>query len=484
MDRFLVLAFMLVWALAMAILTALVVGARLLSDWVEVSAEVGAVLAAIAGLSLAVVLPLYVASRVVRKLRPGIPRPVISLLTWGTINTLAFALMVGGMRESTGEALRSHGEWFLAFAPADALPELRAAIRRAADLLSPPPAPTPEPEVVVPAPMELPAPAPEEPWTAKRVFAERSPSVAVVRVWQPIEGELAEVMSMLGMEKSSGHGSAFAVGPDLLVTNHHVIGSAVQAEVELPDGRVIAPVEVLALDPTNDLALVRVPGVALAPIPLSETAPEVGDPCYAIGAPLGMDQTFTEGIVSAKREMGNTQVVQMQTPIAPGSSGGPLLDARGQLIGVNTATYGAGMNMAVELRYVRELLLAPREARTLAVPDTRLELVQLSAEGELLPTDREQLGRLAELAVGGLESCLTSPLPEGGAYIELQVVRGALESTKLTLGEEDQRCVREKLERASFLGVMVGQALAQVPAIEAQFERRGTPGRITLKLVK
>jgi S1-C subfamily serine protease len=486
MDRFLLLSVMLVWALAMSILTTILVGARLLSDWVEVSPEMGAVLAVIAGAAISVVMPLYLASRLVRRLRPGIPRPLVSLIAWTTVNTLSFALMVLGMQVSTGEALRTHGDWFLVFAPADSVPELRAAILWAADKLSPPPAPQSLPEPVVPAPLELPAPTePEAPWTPKRVFAERSASVAVVRVWAPVEGELAQLMELMGMQKASGQGSAFAVGPDLLVTNHHVIGEAVQAEVELADGRVLAPVEVLALDPTNDLALIRVPGATLAPIPLSELAPEVGDPCYAIGAPLGMDQTLTEGIVSAKREMGSTQVVQMQTPIAPGSSGGPLLDGHGQLIGVNTATYGAGMNMAVDLRYVRDLLLAPREAKVLAVPDARLELVQLTAEGELLPTDRDQLGRLAGMAMGGLESCLTEAFPAGGAYIELTASHQSLEPQKITLSEGGERCVREKLGDAKLLGLMASQAMGQAVAVEIQFERRAaTPERITLKLVK
>jgi S1-C subfamily serine protease len=492
MNRILVLSGLFLWALATSALTALVVGARLLSGWVAVSPEVGAALAAIAGLSVAVVLPLYLASRLLRRMQPGVPRPVVTLLTWITVDTLLLALMAAGMRESTADALRAHGDWFLAGAPAEGVPELRAGVRWAADQLAPPQTPqTPEtPEAVVPAPLELPAPtpapAPEEPWTAKRVFAERSASVAVVRTWAPIEGELAELMSMLGMKKAGGQGSAFAVGPDLLVTNHHVIGEAEQAEVALLDGRVLSPVEVLVLDPTNDLALIRVPGANLVPVPLAEIAPVVGDPCYAIGAPLGMDQTFTAGIVSARREMGSTQVVQMQTPIAPGSSGGPLLDERGQLIGVNTATYGAGMNMAVDLRYVRELLLAPREARALGLPDARLELVKITTESELLPTDREELGRLAEMVVGGLEGCLAGPLPEGGAHLELGATTRALELRASTVGEQAEGCVREKLQPAALLGVMVGRIMAQTGSIEVQFERRGATAaeRITIKLVR
>jgi S1-C subfamily serine protease len=141
-----------------------------------------------------------------------------------------------------------------------------------------------------------------------------------------------------------------------ILTNHHILdaGSA-DVSVTGPDGR-RHPAEVVGADPENDLAVLRVAGDAvLAPLPFgSSAAVRVGEQVLAVGSPLGLAGTVTSGIVSAVdravRIGGSRQpALQTDASINPGNSGGPLVNARGEVIGVNTAiaTYEGGGSIGI-----------------------------------------------------------------------------------------------------------------------------------------
>ncbi|OZV77675.1 peptidase S1 [Micromonospora echinospora] len=140
-------------------------------------------------------------------------------------------------------------------------------------------------------------------------------------------------------------GSGFAVDDQQhIVTNDHILvrGGGTVA-VELPDGRRV-PAQVVGREPRSDLAVLRVPASAgLAPLPLAKPgSTRVGEPVLAVGSPLGLSGTVTAGIVSAlDREvrLGDNRhtAVQTDASINPGNSGGPLVNARGEVVGVNTA---------------------------------------------------------------------------------------------------------------------------------------------------
>jgi S1-C subfamily serine protease len=130
-----------------------------------------------------------------------------------------------------------------------------------------------------------------------------------------------------------------------ILTNYHVIENAVKVTVSFEKGKTVEA-QVVGKDPSNDLAVLRIhpDGLTLHPIALGDSsAAEVGDPVYAIGNPFDLQRTLTTGVVSAlQRHLeapnGFTiyNVIQTDAPINPGNSGGPLLNAEGQVIGINS----------------------------------------------------------------------------------------------------------------------------------------------------
>lgn len=159
-----------------------------------------------------------------------------------------------------------------------------------------------------------------------------------------------------------GMGSGFFVSPDgLIVTNFHVIEGARTLQVETFDGEVYDNVYYVTSDPRRDVAVLKVPVEGRVSLRLgSDTAAVIGAEVYAMGHPLGQTGTFSNGLVSASRTIEGVSMIQISAPISSGSSGGPVMDARGEVIGVATMvlTGGQNLNYAVPVRYVRPLLAA------------------------------------------------------------------------------------------------------------------------------
>jgi serine protease Do len=139
-----------------------------------------------------------------------------------------------------------------------------------------------------------------------------------------------------------GLGSGFVINADgYVLTNNHVVADATEIRVKFADGREVSG-KVVGGDAKTDLALLKVEATGLPVIPLGDSAKlEVGEPVMAVGNPFGLEQTVTTGIVSATgRSIGAgpyDDFIQTDASINPGNSGGPLVNARGEVIGVNTA---------------------------------------------------------------------------------------------------------------------------------------------------
>jgi hypothetical protein len=168
---------------------------------------------------------------------------------------------------------------------------------------------------------------------------------------------------LLEMNDSDGQplslGTGFFVSDGLIATNAHVIEGAGSGTAKLiGDSRKMRILGTVAVDRRADIALLKV----VANTPLLKLVPEknllVGDKVYVVGNPLGLEGTFSEGIVSGLRKIGVDSIIQMTAPISPGSSGGPVMDEKGFVIGVAVATFkdGQNLNLAVPVSYISKLL--------------------------------------------------------------------------------------------------------------------------------
>lgn len=183
--------------------------------------------------------------------------------------------------------------------------------------------------------------------------------VAVPMFQDPLTGEAFGPM-MPAYRESRGVGSGFVLRPDgLIVTNDHVVRGATALQVTWPDGRKLTGT-VLARVPRADVAFVKVAANNLKALSLADTPPLVGEFVVAIGSPLGLEHSVSNGILSAVgRTIGESPIAYLQTDAAinPGNSGGPLLDLNGRVIGVNTAiAQGAqGIGFAIPAGVVAKL---------------------------------------------------------------------------------------------------------------------------------
>lgn len=189
-------------------------------------------------------------------------------------------------------------------------------------------------------------------FTAKIPPAERA-----VREWAKELGE-----SVVQVRTPGGLGSGFILNEDgYLITNFHVIEGETQISVEVyhqdPGGplerRPYKKVKIIALNKFHDLALLRIeddakPKTKFKPILIgSSDALGQGERVFAIGSPLGLERTVTEGIVSVKaREMQGELFLQTTTQINPGNSGGPLFNLRGEVVGVTNMKISVGEGLA------------------------------------------------------------------------------------------------------------------------------------------
>ena len=155
-------------------------------------------------------------------------------------------------------------------------------------------------------------------------------------------------------------GSGFLVESDgVILTNHHVISGGTSAAVRLPSGDVFNEVQILAEDERRDIAILQIAGFGLPTLPLgnSDSVP-VGSDILAIGSPLGLENTVSTGIVSAYRQYEGYRLMQISAPISHGSSGGPILDRAGIVVGIAVSGIeeGQNLNFAVPVNYARGLL--------------------------------------------------------------------------------------------------------------------------------
>ncbi len=186
--------------------------------------------------------------------------------------------------------------------------------------------------------------------------------------------------------KVLGQGTGFFVNQEGdVITNLHVLHGASRAVIKTTDGREYPVKAILAEDKLGDLIRISldIPEEAVRPLPVIKTLPEVGERVIIIGTPLGLDRTVSEGIISAVREIPEFgKIIQVTAPISAGSSGSPVINMKGEVVGVATFFIMAGQNLNFAIPGERITKLALHPGETLSErEEERMKDWLASAEG-------------------------------------------------------------------------------------------------------
>ncbi len=203
---------------------------------------------------------------------------------------------------------------------------------------------------------------------------QRKPSLATRELAAQVRKSLVVVLTQDHEGNVIAQGSGFFFKPGLVATNLHVLKRASQGYVKsLSDGVSYKIVSVVGFDLKHDICVLKLPEAGGVLLPLSTVDVAVGDDILVAGNPEGLEASFSKGIVSGIRP--GFDLIQMDAAISPGSSGGPVVNQRGEVVGlaVSSLVEGQNLNFAAPVRYLREQKLAwnlsVRAAGGLAVTD-------------------------------------------------------------------------------------------------------------------
>jgi serine protease Do len=168
-------------------------------------------------------------------------------------------------------------------------------------------------------------------------------------------GRIRPVLAIV-MDKRRGAGAGILVGNGLVLTNAHVVGRGRSLQVVLADDETY-PAKLVASDKNVDLALLEIPTNGHAAAVLSEETPRPGEMVFAFGHPWGQRNVLTGGVLSAvthlRGRQGEIPVLRADVQLAPGNSGGPLLNTAGEVIGLNAMIFGGDQSVAIPAGVIR-----------------------------------------------------------------------------------------------------------------------------------
>ena len=266
---------------------------------------------------------------------------------------------------------------------------------------------------------------------------------------------------------SSGSGAIIDAREGIVVTNNHVVEGGRKFTVDMTDGRIFDAV-LIGTDKATDLAVLRIEATGLSQIEVvNSDSLRTGDLAFAVGYPLGLDQTLTMGVISGlgRSGMGDRieDYIQTDAAVNSGNSGGPLLDSRGRLIGINTSILSGGgggndgIAFAVPSRILMYVVAQLREIGEVRRGTTGAILGSLNAE------------RSRDLGLGIVR----------GAVIEDVAPGSSAEAAGLQRGDIVTRIQRRPVSNAGTVAATIGIA-ERGTTLEVVFLREGREGRTTL----
>jgi S1-C subfamily serine protease len=254
---------------------------------------------------------------------------------------------------------------------------------------------------------------------------------------------------------AAGAGSGVVFTNDgFLLTNAHVVGKAEAGQAAFADGTTV-PFRVVGTDPLSDLAVVRADGVTPAPAQLGEASQlRVGQLVVAVGNPLGLAGTITAGVVSALGRSLPTRagenmrivddVIQTDAALNPGNSGGALVIASGQVVGINTAVAGVGVGLAIPVNGITRQIVAALMAQG------RVRRAYVGLAGTPVPLPPTLASRLDQKTGMRVEQAV----PEGPA------AKAGLRSGDLLVSANGEAVTSAQSLQRLMLGDAIGQPLA------------------------
>lgn len=244
----------------------------------------------------------------------------------------------------------------------------------------------------------------------------RSAALLSSQIADALAGLVANVQNSVVMVRSGRRGAGSGIvwrSDGVVMTNHHVVGNREQVTVLFPDDREL-PAQVIARDPVLDLAALRVDALGLQAVEIGvSSSVRVGELVLAVGNPWGQRSVVTAGIISGVGAIetswrhGKAEYIRSDVRLAPGNSGGPLLDAQGRVIGVNAMIFGGDLSVAIPSHIATQFLMVAEGERPML--GVGVQTVPLPASFQAA-AQRDRGLVVVELVAGG-------PAERAGFYI-------------------------------------------------------------------
>ena len=229
-----------------------------------------------------------------------------------------------------------------------------------------------------------------------------------------------------------GFGSGFFVQRDQIATNFHVIAGASRGTAKLVGKPATYAIEgITASDVENDLAILKVSDSSVQPLLLGDSnAVQLGDTVYVFQNPKESEGTFSDGTISAPREIGNQTLLQMTAPISPGGSGGPVLNEKGEVIGLSFVTLedGQSLNCVIPSNHIKALISQSEAVKPLAE-----EKQPVSAETYFYRGNEKYLIRSYEDAITAYSEAIRLQPDFANAYVNRGLAKEKLGQHELAI---------------------------------------------------